>query len=62
MFFVGWDFLCFVSKYGQRQIGLYPAPTTTAPTAAAPTPIEPDNEPDAEPAEPTVGEDTEASE
>lgn len=39
-----------------------PAPTTTAPTAAAPTPIEPDNEPDAEPAEPTVGEDTEASE
>ena len=39
-----------------------PTPTTTAPTAAAPTPIEPDNEPDAEPAEPTVGEDTEASE
>lgn len=39
-----------------------PAPTTTAPTSAAPTPIEPDNEPDAEPAEPTVGEDTEASE
>lgn len=39
-----------------------PAPTTTAPTAAAPTPIEPDNEPDAEPAEPTVGENTEASE
>ena len=54
--------MCFVSKYGQRQIGLYPAPTTTAPTSAAPTPIEPDNEPDAEPAEPTVGEDTEASE
>lgn len=38
------------------------APTTTAPTTTAPTPIEPDNEPDAEPAEPTVGEDTEASE
>ena len=55
MFFVGWEFLCFVSKYGQRQIGLYTAPTTTAPTTAAPTPIEPD-------AEPTVGEDTEASE
>lgn len=36
-----------------------PTPTITAPTAVAPTPIEPDNEPDAEP---TVGEDTEASE
>ena len=40
-----------------------PAPTTTAPTAAAPTLIEPDAELDNEPdAEPTVGEDTEASE